>query len=786
MVGAVVLASVIGGLIYVRHKSTGRVNKQLEKAHALLVRGDMEGLRGASFIYRRLKKKKEARKHALGGQALAHIMLHLEFGIKETEGKSRLLDEARSLLKVPQTSATALGMAAKVGLLLAQGKIKQSLAAADDSVGKHSKSPWVFYMQGRIFLCQGKWEAAANNFKHALTLTNAPKYWIHLALVRLWLSHYRPDKLKPHFTALRTTAHKNPMVTIVSIYKDLLECRQQLSCPCPGLPKKLSHLGDKNTRTWNPLQKAWAKLLIAQVQVCSRNHNDAEKSLRAIQQQPGFHQPDFHELAAATLLSLQRQPNAIVKLRRLKKLYPRRSTTLFLLAQAYLDSDEPEKALAELMTVGNRARTAEWYRLHAEVLIQEGKYSDAVTTVESGLKTAPGSMPLRITKVNALLAAGKKKQAAELANRLYRENPQNIDVLLADGKVLAASDELARAEARFKAALELDRGNPKVHSAYGKLLARKGKWDEAATHLKRAASSQPSAVKSWLATGDLHYKQGRLDAAKSQLKTALSKAPDYPEALIYLAKIHVETGKFQKAVKALKKIPKKQRTPQWDLVYGWLLLRRGQYADADRHIGMAAKKNSPVARQATVLQARSALYQDQLRRMRAILQGKARRWRKHPTVWVAWGRYWLAKRRARKSRRFFNRARRACRRIKCPPRLEAIVRAHMGRAAFLSGSLRSATRQFNRALELDPSSAMVYHLQGACFYEEERESKAFESLRKGLQLDRGYAETHYYLGEIYRGRRQYDKAEKHFKRYLHLRKYGDLAASARQGLSAVR
>jgi tetratricopeptide (TPR) repeat protein len=527
-------------------------------------------------------------------------------------------------------------------------------------------------------------------------------------------------------------------------------------------------------------------LLRAKIQLCIGDRGAAEKTFQRLTARPGLHHPDFHEQAASVEMALHLQPKAVKALESLKSKYPSRSTTLLLLAKGYVDSDEPEKAVAELMAVGSESRTACWYRLHAEALLQQEKQSDALATVEMGLRKSPDALSLRITKVKALLAAGNEGKARALSGRLYRAHPQDVSVLLAASEALRASGKLVRAEARLKAALEHDPENPKAHAALGRLLAQMGKWDRAAVHLKRAASIHSSSVRNWLELGKLAYRQGRLHAAVDPIKEVLKKSPDHPQALTLLAKVNVATGRFQRARFLLKKVVPKKRGPHWHLVYGWLLLRQADYAEADRHIATAAKRNSPVRRKGVVLQARSALFQDQLRRMRSVLERVGSKWRSHPEVRFSWGLYWLAEHKARTAFRRFVAARRSCRRWKCPPRLEAVIRAYLGRALFLRGSTSAAIRQFNRALEVDPYCAPAYALQGACFYELEKEQRALDLFHKALKLDKGLAETHYYLGEIYRSKGSKKKAADHFRTYLKLRGFGELASAARAGLQAVQ
>ena len=86
LVVVVVVVAVISGLLYVQSRSTDRFKKKRDKAFALLNRGDMEGLRGATLIFSKLGDDPQS----LAGRALAFFLLSMEFGHPNEPAKKAL------------------------------------------------------------------------------------------------------------------------------------------------------------------------------------------------------------------------------------------------------------------------------------------------------------------------------------------------------------------------------------------------------------------------------------------------------------------------------------------------------------------------------------------------------------------------------------------------------------------------------------------------------------------------------------------------------------------------
>ena len=145
----------------------------------------------------------------------------------------------------------------------------------------------------------------------------------------------------------------------------------------------------------------------------------------------------------------------------------------------------------------------------------------------------------------------------------------------------------------------------------------------------------------------------------------LKRSPNHPGALVRLARIHVVTGFFQKAYTLLRKVPEKDRNAFWYLINGWAHLREGDYAKTDKSLKKSLSKSKTA--QGMALSGLSAIYQLQFRKANKVLSKMARKYKSHPLNRLMWGRYWLAKKKARKALRYLHKARRACRKERCPP-----------------------------------------------------------------------------------------------------------------------
>ncbi len=78
----------------------------------------------------------------------------------------------------------------------------------------------------------------------------------------------------------------------------------------------------------------------------------------------------------------------------------------------------------------------------------------------------------------------------------------------------------------------------------------------------------------------------------------------------------------------------------------------------------------------------------------------------------------------------------------------------------------AALALLNEGLAANPDSGMALHYRGLAFANKRDFAKSIESLERSLELDPGFAYTHYYLGMAYNGMRRPDKAVAHLQQFV--------------------
>lgn len=179
------------------------------------------------------------------------------------------------------------------------------------------------------------------------------------------------------------------------------------------------------------------------------------------------------------------------------------------LVTALFFADGPEKALAELVSVPEAARSPEYYLLRAGVLDALGRGTEAVEALNRGLESTSSPPAIAVRAAQLLVRNGRPADALELLNRTLAAHPEQSEILLAKAMVLEnmgrteeAERLLSRIEGRWP-----EWGRP--YLVHGLLLREHARGQEAARLLEIASAlgEKPGAAASLigvLSGGQLH------------------------------------------------------------------------------------------------------------------------------------------------------------------------------------------------------------------------------------------------------------------------------------------
>jgi tetratricopeptide (TPR) repeat protein len=165
------------------------------------------------------------------------------------------------------------------------------------------------------------------------------------------------------------------------------------------------------------------------------------------------------------------------------------------------------------------------------------------------LKRYPQMEEARRYYALALAGLGRKAEALEQLNRALAADPQDVQLLLAKGKVLAGLDKRSEAIEVYSRVIKLDPNNAEAYKERGDNRAQEGSFQEALQDLNRAARLAPRDPWVFNKRGMAQFCLGDYRAAVADFSTAIRLAPDSPLAYFFRGNIYRHhLGEMDKAV----------------------------------------------------------------------------------------------------------------------------------------------------------------------------------------------------------------------------------------------
>jgi len=142
-------------------------------------------------------------------------------------------------------------------------------------------------------------------------------------------------------------------------------------------------------------------------------------------------------------------------------------------------------------------------------------------------------------EASLLQAEGKPRRALELFETIRQvESHYRTDVLKKLGDVLLGLRRWWKAEAEFRAMLDLDPMNPEARLGIARSLLPQRRYEEALAEATAAVSLRFHFPQAHFFVGSACMRLGLFDQAASALQTAVSQNPVYPEAHRRLARLY--------------------------------------------------------------------------------------------------------------------------------------------------------------------------------------------------------------------------------------------------------
>ncbi len=163
------------------------------------------------------------------------------------------------------------------------------------------------------------------------------------------------------------------------------------------------------------------------------------------------------------------------------------------------------------------------------LLAQQGRFEEAVEQLRMVVKADPGNVEAKSTLGLALTELGRLDEAQAIYRDVLQRHPDHAPTLMYMGHILAQLGRSEEALGYMRRAVEAQPANGVFQYTLGELLARTGNEKEAIDHVSKAVQSMPSRADYRYTLGVLLARSGDVAAAKEQWLKALEIKPDGPD-----------------------------------------------------------------------------------------------------------------------------------------------------------------------------------------------------------------------------------------------------------------
>src|SRR5437899_2915843 len=256
----------------------------------------------------------------------------------------------------------------------------------------------------------------------------------------------------------------------------------------------------------------------------------------------------IHDAVAEAQEILKRDPDNVQSRRLLGRIYLRS------LGSVSSSNGQPETVnrAIEQYRVINRldpsdTESALWL---ARLYRLKNEHDKAEQVLRSILKTDPESEPTVEQLTQLLMDEGKSAQAVTLLESITAHSPSAVllDLL---GDAYTQTHELAKAEAAYRQAVDLDPSEPSHQRGLGQTLLAEEKYSEALKVYQKLSDVMPDDSDVYLRIAQIYRELHQLDKAEENLVKARQYAPGSLEVMYNEGMLYESQGRFEDAIRVL-------------------------------------------------------------------------------------------------------------------------------------------------------------------------------------------------------------------------------------------
>jgi tetratricopeptide (TPR) repeat protein len=283
----------------------------------------------------------------------------------------------------------------------------------------------------------------------------------------------------------------------------------------------------------NPFQPEWQFNLGLTLDAAGRHPEAAQVFKEAFELEPEDSQSAL--MAGLSLLRAERPGEALEWFDKAEKAEPGTVAPYVHRIEAHTDLGQHEQAEVNFYLAQQiDPKAADAYMAMADSLIERELFEKAVWCLREAARIQPELPGVQGRLADVYAATGRLERARQLYLRELRQDPGDLETLLALGRLLVDMHRFGEAGEKFRRILEIEPDNADAHFELGVLAERQGNDSEALMQfdvVTRLEADYPAARRRLAA---LLHRRGKADdraAVESLLRRELASFRNDPEAL---------------------------------------------------------------------------------------------------------------------------------------------------------------------------------------------------------------------------------------------------------------
>ncbi|MBI5528291.1 MAG: zinc-ribbon domain-containing protein [Deltaproteobacteria bacterium] len=502
----------------------------------------------------------------------------------------------------------------------------------------------------------------------------------------------------------------------------------------------------------------------------------------------------------------------------------------FMLARAYTSKKMPKEALEQFKAAIAANPDERPYQVAlGEFFLDNMEFEEAYTAFSKVLQKNRQDVSAGIGMVRAMIAKRKIVEAGKQIAEVLGHAPSNPEAVFYKGQVEEEFEKLDDAIKTYKGVTATAKDYLPPRLALAKIFLRQNNNAEALAELDEAKKSSPESSQVQNARGELLIKVGKSAEAEAELHAAVKADPYLTEARFNLGRALIINDKCKEAVPHIEKVLSQvEKFPYGHFYLAQALhcLKDYPKAVAEYDLALKAAQNDPL-----VLTRAGQAYSEKGDAAKGIdlLQNALQFDKSSGEAHYQLGMAFRRKGDKENSLESFKTAvlrdggkaqyrfmfgqcliknamlSEAIEELKAAAEIEpgwAKVQYQLGRAYFLQHNYKAAIGAFNKSHSLDNTRVKALYRVGGCYLQTDdfrnavktfhgivksdpgfkkahfklarayhlsgKKNDAFGWYKKAIEADKENPMPHYYLGYIYKERKDYANTAKHFKAYLQI------------------